>query len=195
VTAGDIPEVAMKSLTTITAFGLMALLTGCAGMPKWAKKGAVALPATTKVFYGVGQAGPGINSEDLRREAADNRARADLQRYFDTYTGYLMKEYQGDGSQQVERVIKTFSAGHLFGVRIADRYVKKGIVYSLAKLDLEEFRKVVLNAPELTPGARKFLEDRSEKLFDQLREEETRHGVIKDGVFKESKSKEAAPSN
>lgn len=159
---------------------LFALMTGCGGAPKWVKKGTVAFPPNEKVFYGVGRADAAVKSENLREETADNRARADLQRYFDTYSGYLMKEYEGEDGQQVDRVIKTFSAGHISGVRIVDRYRKGEKVHSLAKLDLEEFRKVMRNAPELTDRARKYLAERSEKLFDQLKDEEIKHGAVKD---------------
>lgn len=169
----------MKRVSAVGLLTLLAFAAGCAGTPKWVKKGSSAFPPSDKVFYGVGQAGAAIHMENLREETADNRARANLQQYFDTYTGYLMKEYQGEDGQQVDRVIKTFSAGHVSGVRIVDRYVKKETVYSLAKLDLEEFRKVMRNAPELTQSARKFLDERSEKLFDQLKEEEVRQGAVK----------------
>lgn len=155
-------------------------LAGC-GTPKWVKVGSSAFAPSEKMFYGVGQADASIRSENLRNETADNRARADLQRYFDTYSGYLMKEYEGEDGQQVDRVIKTFSAGHLSGVRIMERYRKGDKVYSLAKLNLEEFRKVVRNAPELTERTRKYLSERSEKLFDQLRDEEARRDAAKNG--------------
>lgn len=158
---------------------LAVLLSGC-GAPKWVKKGSSAFPPSEKMFYGVGQADTSVRSENLRNETADNRARADLQKYFDTYSGYLMKEYEGEDGQQVDRAIKTFSAGHISGVRIVERYQKGDKVYSLAKLDLEEFRKVVRSAPELTEKARQYLVNRSEKLFDQLREEEVRHEAVKD---------------
>ncbi|MFC1679441.1 hypothetical protein ACFL2T_04450 [Elusimicrobiota bacterium] len=155
----------------------VAILAGCVGTPNWAKKGSSAFPASEKVFYGVGEADSSIRSRSLRLEAADNRARADLQKYFDTYTGYLMKEYEGPDGQIVERAIKTFSAGHISGVRIIRRHERKGKVYSLAKLDLEEFRRVMKSAPELTQKAREFLMKRSEKLFEDLRKEEIREGA------------------
>jgi len=158
---------------------VLALLAGC-GTPKWVRNGSSAFPPSEKVFYGVGQANGHIKSDNLRRETAENRARADLQRYFDNYSGYLMKEYEGEDGQQVDRVIKTFSAGRVAGVRIVERHEKNGVIHALAKLDLEEFRKVMRNAPELTDNARKFLVERSEKLFDQLKDEEVRQGVVKE---------------
>lgn len=147
-------------------------LTGCSGTPKWARMGTVAFTPSDKVFYGVGQADDAIVSRDLRMEAADNRARADLQKYFNTYTGYLMQEYDGPDGKLVERAIRTFSNGRLSGVRIAERYEKRGKIHSLARLDLDEFRRVIKNAPELSDKTRQQLLERSEKLFDQMRTEE-----------------------
>lgn len=162
----------MKRIMLLT-LAATAGLAGCGG-PRWVRKGSTAFAPSDKVFYGVGRADEAIRSPGLRLEAADNRARADLQRYFDTYTGYLMKEYEGEEGQQVDRVIKTFSAGRLGGVRIVDRHERGDEIYSLAKLDLEEFRRVVRAAPELTEKARKTLIDRAEKLFEQLKDEENR---------------------
>ncbi|MFC1678744.1 hypothetical protein ACFL2T_00795, partial [Elusimicrobiota bacterium] len=103
-------------------------------------KGSSAQPSSDKVFYGVGQADKSIRSKSLRREVADNRARADLRKFFDTYSGYLMKEYEGPDGQMVERAIKTFSSGHISGIRIVERYERRDSTHSLAKLDIEEFR-------------------------------------------------------
>jgi hypothetical protein len=47
----------------------------------------------------------------------------------------------------------------------------------LAKLDLEEFRKVMEKAPELSQHAREFLRNRSAELFEDLRKEEIRQGA------------------
>ena len=166
----------MKRIALIAWTGC---ILGCAtGAPKWVAKGTSVFPPSEKVFYGLGQADPSIESRDLRAEAADNRARADLQKYFDTYTGYLMKEYDGPDGKLVERGIKTFSAGHLSGVRIADRYERDGKIYSLAKLDLDEFRKVMEKVPGLSEKARDFLRNRSAEVFEDLRKEEIRQGVV-----------------
>lgn len=166
-------------MSRILAAVAMGILAGCSSAPRWTTKGNSAFPPSDKEFYGVGQADSAIASRDLRAEAADNRARADLQKYFDTYTGYLMKQYDGSDGELVERVIKTFSAGHLSGVRITERYEKDGRIHSLAKLDLEEFRKVVDRTPGLSEKARDFLRNRSAELFEELRNEEVRQGAAK----------------
>lgn len=164
----------MKQRAILAGIFLMATLAGCSSVPKWARKGAGAMPVSDKVFYGVGEADSSIASRSLRVEAAENRARSDLQRYFDTYTGYLMREYDGPDGKSVERVVKTFSAGHLSGVRIAERYETDGKVYALAKLDMAEFRRVLANAPELGEKTRQSILKRADELFEKLREEEIR---------------------
>lgn len=163
----------MNKFAAMSAALVVMSLAGCSSAPKWARKGASALPKSEKVFYGVGEADASIASRTLRVEASENRARSDVQRYFDTYSGYLMREYDGSEGKMVERVIKTFSAGHLRGVRIEDRYERDDKVYSLAKLDLDEFKRVVAHSPELDEKMRRSLLERSEHLFDQLRKEET----------------------
>ena len=165
----------------ITVLILALIFGGCAtGGPKWTKKGSGVFPASVKVFYGVGWADAGIKNMNLRIEAADNRALSDLHRYFNTYTGYLMKEYQGNDGAVVERVIKTFSAGHVSGAKVVDRYEDDGRVYSLVKLDIEQFRKVIQKAPELSPQARDFINKRAESMFEELRKEE----IIRGGAGK-----------
>lgn len=163
----------------IALAALLLAAAGCGG-PQWVRKGSSVFPPSERMFYGVGRADASIPAVDLRAEAAENRARAELQRYFDTYMGYLMQDYEGADGQQADRVIKTFSAGHLSGVRIVDRYQKGDTIYALARLDLEEFRKVVRAAPELTERTRQYLIDHSDKLFDKLKEEEVRQGAVKE---------------
>ncbi|MFH2070205.1 MAG: hypothetical protein ABIJ11_03175 [Elusimicrobiota bacterium] len=156
---------------------LGALLFGCVTTgkgPEWTVKGGGAFTKDKgKVFYGVGRASSEIKDKSLRIEAADNRARADLQRVFDTYTAYLMKDYQGQDGQLIERACKTFAAGHLSGVEIVDHYTDKdGMMNALAKLDLETFRKAMELAKELSDVAREHLRKRSDALFEQLEKEE-----------------------
>src|SRR3989449_5378812 len=113
-------------------------------------------PRHGKAFYGVG-AVTGIRNEPLAKETADNRARADLAKYMDTYTSYLMRDYAasttaGDFTktseeQNVERALKTFVSTHLSGVLVVDRWEKDDktgkIIYSLAKLDLDKFKEQI----------------------------------------------------
>lgn len=144
------------------------------GSPDWTLNGSGAFSDSgEKVFYGVGLAGPSIKDESLRREAADNRARADLQKVFDTYTGSIMKDYSGTDGELVERAIKTRQSGWLSGVQIVSRYQRSdGTVYCLAKLDLDQFKKFVDLEQSISSAAKKFLRERSDALFDELAKEE-----------------------
>lgn len=165
------------------------LLAACSSTPKWVEKGPGYLMKDGKAFYGVGGAG-GIRNEPLERETADNRARADLAKYMDTYTAYLMRDYAasttaGDFTktseeQNVERALKTFVSVNLSGVVIVDRWEKedKGgkTIYALAKMDLETFKDQVGRMKELNEAARDFVRKNAEQAFDRLQQEEDKRG-------------------
>ncbi len=159
-------------------------VTACGGPPTWVKKGSGAMHSKdSKAFYGVG-AVVGVKNEPLAWDTAENRARAELAKNFETYTGYLMRDYAasttaGDFTknteeQNVERAIKTFSAVTLSGVRPVDRYKDEdtGTYYVLAKLSLEDMKEAMMQAKELNAEVRDFVRKNAEKLFDRLDSEE-----------------------
>lgn len=132
---------------------------------------------------------PGHNREGrAAKETTDNRARADLAKYVDTYTAYLMRDYaasptagnftKSSEEQNVERVVKTFVAAHLSGVSIVDRWEKDEkngkTIYSLAKMDLATFKDNVSQMKELNAAARDFVRKNAEKAFERLQQEEDR---------------------
>ncbi len=130
------------------AVAMLVGLTACGGAPNWVKKGSGALNnKDDKAFYGVGSV-VGVKNEPLAWDTAENRARAELAKNFETYTAYLMRDYAasttaGDFTrnteeQNVERAIKTFSA----------------------------------QAKELNSQVRDFVRKNSERLFDRLEKEE-----------------------
>lgn len=168
----------MTNLSKLVANVLfLTFVVGCATVqkgPDWTIKGGGAFKKDEgKIFYGVGRASSDIKDKALRIETADNRARADLQRIFDTYTAYLMKDYQGQDGQLIERACKTFAAGHLSGVEIVDHYTDSdGTVHALAKLNLETFKKAMELAKELSDAAREQIRKRSDAMFEQLEKEE-----------------------
>ena len=157
------------------------LAAGCAtmgGAPDWTTKGAGAFKSSDKMFYGVGRADASIKNESLRVETADNRARADLQRVFDTYSSSLMKDYSGTDGELVERAVKTFSAGHVSGAQIVDRYTDgKRTTFSLVKLDLENFKKAMELAQELNSQAKEYVRKKADALFSELSKEEEKRGA------------------
>ena len=158
-------------------------LAACGGPPTWVRYGSPALKEKDKAFYGVG-AITGVKNEPLAWDAAENRARAEIARSFETYTPYLMRDYAasttaGDftkntGEQNIERAIKTFSAVTLNGVRKVDQYKgpKTETYYVLTKLDLSDMKEQLAQARELNSQVRDFVRKNAERLFDQLEKEE-----------------------
>lgn len=156
--------------------------------PDWVNKGSGAFGGDEKVFYGVGSAS-GIRNHSLARSTADNRARAEISKVFETYTASLMKDYQasttaGDFTatseeQRVEQAIKTFSANTLNGVEVVDHWIHPtdGTIYSLARLDIEGFLEQIQRAKELSPRIKEAVKQAAEQSFADLEaEEEKRMG-------------------
>jgi len=179
---------AQAHVTRLAGIGLaMALLMGltaCGGPPNWVQKGSGAFnEKDSKSFYGVG-AVVGVKNEPLAWDAAENRARAEIAKTFETYTGYLMRDYAasttaGDFTknteeQNVERAIKTVTTATLSGVRPIDRYKdeKTSTYYVLAKLSLEDMKNNLEQAKELNAQVREFVRRNADKLFDRLEKEE-----------------------
>ena len=170
---------------------LMLMLVACSGTPKWVSKGGGYMSEKdSKAFYGVG-AVTGIRNEPLAKETADNRARADLAKYVDTYTAYLMRDYaasttagdftKSSEEQNVERAVKTFVSAHLSGVQVVDRWEKDEksgkVTYALAKMDLASFKESVSQMKELNEAARDFVRKNAERAFDRLQQEEDRRNA------------------
>ena len=87
--------------------------------PKWVMKGSGVMgDGDRKLLFGVGSVN-GIKNPTLARQTADNRARSEISKVFETYSASLMKDFQesvtaGDfsassESQMVQQAIKTFS--------------------------------------------------------------------------------------
>ncbi|MBI4714996.1 MAG: LPP20 family lipoprotein [Nitrospirae bacterium] len=171
---------------------LAGFAAGCAGAkkegagkpPAWVLKGSGAFQdAGDKVFYGVGSVS-GVRNRSMADSTADNRARAEIAKVFETYSASLMRDYAssttaGDFSrsseeQFVEQTVKTFSAATLSGVMVVDRWVdpNDGTVYALARLDLEKFKDSLERAKELNTEVRDYVKRNAEKAFDRLEKEE-----------------------
>jgi len=164
-------------------------LAACGGPPTWVKKGSGAYnDKSDKSFYGVGSV-VGVRNEPLAWDTAENRARAEIAKTFETYTAYLMRDYAasttaGDFSrnseeQNVERAIKTFSAVTLNGVRPIDRYKddKTGTYYVLTKLSLEDMKNNLDQAKELNSQVRDYVRKNADRLFERLEKEEEKRAA------------------
>ena len=194
----------MKIMLKTLAIGLATLLAvGCGSSPEpsagavpanmqgiqfpdWVIKGSGAFPGDEgkQVFYGVGSVS-GISNHALARQTAENRARAEIQKTFETYSASLMKDYMSsttagdmsasDEQQFVESATKTFSAGTLSGVVITEYwYHPDGTVYSLAKLDLDRFTDSVSKMNELSAAVRDYVQKNAAKAFEGLDAEEAK---------------------
>ena len=179
---------------------LSGLISGCAGAkkeaavappvqpasaePEWVRKGAGAfLNKGDKAFYGVGSVS-GVMNKSLARTTADNRARAELAKVFETYSASLMRDYAASTTagdfkktseeQNIEQAVKTFSAATLSGVVIIDHWTdpQDNTIYSLAKLDLENFKETLNKMKELNAEVRDFVRKNADKAFEKLESEE-----------------------
>lgn len=192
----------MKRLVTVSfalLWGLV-LIYGCAGTqetvsttpiqelkaPDWVLKGSGAFGGEKgKVFYGVGSAS-GIRNNSLLRTTADNRARNEVAKVFETYTASLMKDYQASTSagdvkvtseeQHVEGAIKTVTSATLHGVEIVDhwQHPSTGEMFSLARLDLEAFKSNFDKMNELNAKVKDYIRKNAERMHEQLEKEESK---------------------
>jgi len=152
--------------------------------PAWVTQGSAAFKdSETKVFYGVGSV-TGVKNKPLARTAAENMARVEIGKVFETYTASIMRDYMAfttggasvTGStsasegQYIEQAVKTFSAVTLSGVMIIDHWrdPADGTVYALSKLDINNFKNSLNKAKELNSEVRDFVRKNAEKAFDKL---------------------------
>ena len=151
--------------------------------PDWVLKGGGAYKDfNIKAFYGVGSA-TGIKNFSLQRTAADDRARTDLAKVFEFWAKSLTKDYMahtnvGDFSksseeQNTEVAIKTITSATLTGVMIIDHWEHpyRNELFSLARLDLEKFKKNLDNYKELSQEVRDTVKQRADKLHEELEQE------------------------
>lgn len=131
-------------------------------------RGSGAFPSDKRSFYGVGLAN-GIKNPALLRTTADNRARAELGKVFETFSASLMKDYMNSsGEQNVEQAVKTFSASTINGAEIVDRYLNsEGVQYSLCRIDLEK-AKVVVAEIGGSGAFKSHMKNNMDKVYDDL---------------------------
>ncbi len=192
---------ASKGIRTGASILLAVLLpiyfAGCAApslrggkMPDWVREGSGAFSDSGKeVFYGVG-AIVGVQNEPMARTAAENRARAEVGKIFETYTASLMKDYMASTAggaaitaetptseeQHIEQSIKTFSSATLSGVVIVDHWidVESATHYALARLDLESFKNSLERMQQLNSQTRQFIRENADRSFAEMAQEEER---------------------
>jgi hypothetical protein len=147
--------------------------------PEWVLRGSGAFGGEAgKAFYGVGSVS-GIRNQALARTTADNRARAETAKIFETYVAFLMKDYMASTTagelsaasqeQHIENAIEVFSAATLSDVQIVDHWFHPdGTVFALAQLDLESFTIALPKMRELALQLRNYLRKNADRAFADL---------------------------
>ncbi|MEL7370330.1 MAG: hypothetical protein AAFN74_15525 [Myxococcota bacterium] len=153
--------------------------------PDWVMQGGGTYGGEKSVLYAVG-AKSGIKNPGLLRNAADNMARAEMQKTIETYTASLMKDYSSSTAtgdltnsseeQNVEQAVKTFAAGTLNGVQIVNRWIHPvdGTMYSLARWDLDGLMDKLDKAKELSQRVKERVRRSAERAMADLEREEAK---------------------
>ena len=146
--------------------------------PAWVNKGSGNYPDKKGVIFATGLSPQGMDDEGLAREAADNDARVQLQRVFETYVAAMMETYKratmqsGKGKTEIDikSVARTLTEGTLRGSMIQEHWQdpKKGTIYSLCVIDVNAFKEVAAQAKELDSGVKEYIRDNAEKAQDDL---------------------------
>ncbi|MFC1549435.1 LPP20 family lipoprotein [Nitrospirota bacterium] len=150
--------------------------------PKWVLIGGAAFPeGQGRAFYGVGSA-PKMRDRSMQRQRAKLRATDDLASQMETYVSSLQKDYAAstsDGNAETvedhfEVVRKQVTAQTLSGVQFSDVWFDKenGEMFVLVKLDFVAFKDSIEKAKELNGQVKEYIRQNSERMHDELREEE-----------------------
>jgi len=185
-----------KNFTILIISVFFILFSGCAGKkiktvgfeevkaPMWVTEGSGAFENEGKrIFYGIGSA-TGIQNYSLLRTTSENRARNEVAKIFEVYTASLMTDYvssttaedfdSSSEEQHVEQAIKAVVAVTLSGVEIVDHWEHptKGIIFSLARLDLDEFGQNLDRLKNINSKVKEYVKKNAEKLHEKLIREE-----------------------
>ena len=155
-----------------------------AGAPDWVNQGSGAFDeAGAKVFYGVG-AVSGIGSQSLAVQAADQRARADIAWQLETYVAGISRDFQAGTSapagqapleqQHLEQTVKSITQVTVRGARVQDHWrdPETNTVYSLVKLNLDDFKQSLDEVKGVDPALQGFVRSNADQAFERLRTEE-----------------------
>lgn len=192
-------------VSSIFAVGALIGASGCAhhykplvssNAPAWVNQGSGAFKNSQGqgIFYGV-SGFKGSQNPILARQAAGDRACAEIAKTMNRYVAVLDKDYMsattaGNQSktadeQFVSQTQKTFSQFTLTGAHITDYWKSSdGTIYALCKMDLNGFMKSLDQANQLSSQVRDFVRKDASKAFDALSAEEKSHssGAISSGL-------------
>lgn len=155
--------------------------------PAWVNKGSGAFEDADgkKVFYGVGIIS-GVKNKALAIQAADQRARAEIAKSIESLIEILTRDYMVSTSsldmtapaeeQDVSVALKGFTKTNLKGAIIVDRWkdISDNTMFSLARLELEEFTQDLTRAEEIDDKLRDFVRANSDFAFEELAETESK---------------------
>ena len=148
------------------------------GAPSWVNEGNQALKDGNRRFFrGVGQA-PNMNDFSLQTSTADNRARAEVAQIFSSFMDIANHDYSATtkddmaltNEQIVSRTIQNLTKLNLSGVQIIARWKnpKTGDIYSLAELDLKQFKTVSQTTKTMDANIQKYLNNNAQSIFDTM---------------------------
>ncbi|MDP7254036.1 MAG: hypothetical protein QGF00_30830 [Planctomycetota bacterium] len=155
---------------------------GAKGVPNWVTKGSGAFKdgKKGKAFYGVG-AVSGVKNYSLLRRSAENAARVEVGRIFDTYVTSLAKSYARsvsnfDASQEeqlIQDASKAFTNVTLTGIQVGEHYYDQPTktMYVYAFLDTGVFKNAIQKAQQLGEEFRKHVKENSDGAFTDLSNE------------------------
>jgi hypothetical protein len=154
------------------------------GAPDWVNRGGGAFSGEKgRMFYGVGVADHKM-AIYMRRNTADDRARADIVKTLNSYVTVLKKDYAastiaGDAAaneEHVEQALKNYSQMDVSGIGIVDHWQDgEGNLYALGQMDLEAFKNNLDKVKELNQRAKDAVRANADKAFDELNAEEAKH--------------------
>jgi len=144
------------------------------GAPKWVNKGTQILKDKRgRLFHGVGIAGP-MGDISLQRDAADNRARAELARVLSSYMDVVSSDYvaaSGGGNEQmISRQINNLSKINLTGAKIIGRWRDKrtNTIYSIVELDMKRMKKTLTQVQGMNADLKRYIDQNSDNIFDNM---------------------------
>ena len=154
----------------------------------------------TGAFFGVGS-GNGENASNDDKAAADDRARNNLAGLFEFYQRNLIKKISSEelkiihgqhaGSQKISTGIEEITATLLMKVEIVDHWEdpSSNQIYSLAKLDINEFHRRIKNHPQFLNSTQESIKINSDRLLMEMeRDFELNQIMTQNGVGYEKQS-------
>lgn len=144
------------------------------GAPKWVNKGTQVLKNKRgRLFHGVGFAAS-MGDMSLQRDAADNRARAELARVLSSYLDVVSSDYvaaNSTGNEKiVSRQIKSLTRVNLTGAKIIGRWRDKrnNTIYSIVELDMKSVKKTLKQVDSMNAELRRYIEQKGDNIFDNI---------------------------